>query len=222
MIITGDTHGLLDLESLKKYCKMHKTENQYIVILGDCGVCFHGGYKDEMVKDELERLPSKGVLWIDGNHENFDILKGYDVKEWKGGKVQYISNKIIHLMRGQVYEIDKKRVFTFGGGLSIDKMYRLEGRSWWKEEMPSKEEYEEGIKNLERVGNRVDYIFTHTAPREICKKLVKNIYPGEEELQNYLQKISERVEFKKWYYGHWHFDRIIGKYEGMYDLVKRI
>ena len=70
MIITGDTHGLLD-----------------IVILGDVGVCFHGGIKDERLREELERIPSKGVLFIDGNHENFDLLNSYEVKEWNGGIV---------------------------------------------------------------------------------------------------------------------------------------
>lgn len=219
MIITGDTHGSLDLEKLKIYSQTHNTRDEYIVILGDVGVCFHGGYKDEMVRDELEKIPSKGVLFIDGNHENFELLNRYDVEEWNGGKVHKISDKIIHLMRGQVYEIEGKKIFTFGGGFSIDKEYRIEGRSWWKEEMPSKEEYEEGIKNLERVNNEVDYIFTHTAPRFICERLVREIYEGEEALQYYLAAISELVAFKKWYYGHWHMDREIGNYIGLYDII---
>lgn len=219
MIITGDTHGSLDLEKLKIYSQTHNTRDEYIVILGDVGVCFHGGYKDEMVRDELEKIPSKGVLFIDGNHENFELLNRYDVEEWNGGKVHKISDKIIHLMRGQVYEIEGKKIFTFGGGFSIDKEYRIEGRSWWKEEMPSKEEYEEGIKNLERVNNEVDYIFTHTAPRFICERLVREIYEGEEALQYYLAEISELVAFKKWYYGHWHMDREIGNYIGLYDII---
>ena len=222
MIITGDTHGTLDLETLRNYCYNFDVRKEYIVILGDVGVCFHGGIKDERVREELERIPSKGVLFIDGNHENFEILNSYEVEEWNGGKVHKISDKLIHLMRGQVYEIEGKKIFTFGGGNSIDKQWRIEGRSWWKEEMPSKEEYEEGLLNLEKVGNKVDYIFTHTAPREICKRMVKKMYSGEEELQDYLQRISETVDFKKWYYGHWHFDVDIDKkYIGMYNRVKK-
>ena len=222
MIITGDTHGTLDLETLRNYCYNFDVRKEYIVILGDVGVCFHGGIKDERVREELERIPSKGVLFIDGNHENFDLLNSYEVEEWNGGKVHKISDKLIHLMRGQVYEIEGKKIFTFGGGNSIDKQWRIEGRSWWKEEMPSKEEYEEGLLNLEKVGNKVDYIFTHTAPREICKRMVKKMYSGEEELQDYLQRISETVDFKKWYYGHWHFDVDIDKkYIGMYNRVKK-
>ena len=222
MIITGDTHGTLDLETLRNYCYNFDVRKEYIVILGDVGVCFHGGIKDERVREELERIPSKGVLFIDGNHENFEILNSYEVEEWNGGKVHKISDKLIHLMRGQVFEIDNKKIFTFGGGNSIDKQWRIEGRSWWKEEMPSKEEYEEGLLNLEKVGNKVDYIFTHTAPREICKRMVQKMYSGEEELQDYLQRISETVDFKKWYYGHWHFDVDIDKkYIGMYNRVKK-
>lgn len=81
MIITGDTHGLLDIEKLKIYSQTHNTTEEYIVILGDVGVCFHGGIKDERVREELERMPSKGVLFIDGNHENFEILNSYEVEE---------------------------------------------------------------------------------------------------------------------------------------------
>ena len=106
MIITGDTHGTLDLETLRNYCYNFDVRKEYIVILGDVGVCFHGGIKDERVREELERIPSKGVLFIDGNHENFDLLNSYEVKEWNGGKVHFIDDKIIHLMRGQVFEID--------------------------------------------------------------------------------------------------------------------
>ena len=127
MIITGDTHGTLDLETLRNYCYNFDVRKEYIVILGDVGVCFHGGIKDERVREELERIPSKGVLFIDGNHENFEILNSYEVEEWNGGKVHKISDKLIHLMRGQVYEIEGKKIFTFGGGNSIDKQWRIEG-----------------------------------------------------------------------------------------------
>lgn len=222
MIITGDTHGTLDLAKLKIYCTTHNTADEYILILGDCGVRFHGGLKDSVTQKALEDLPCKAILFLDGNHENFDLLNSYEVKEWNGGKVHFISDKIIHLMRGQIFNIEDKTFFVFGGGNSIDKEYRIEGRSWWPSEMPSKEEYEDGIRNLEEAGNKVDYILTHTAPDFICKQLVNHLYEGEEELQEYLGKISSLVTFKEWYYGHWHFDKDIGSYKGMYNRVVEI
>lgn len=67
-------------------------------------------------------------------------------------------------MRGEVYCIEGNTIFVMGGGYSIDKYRRTEGVSWWPQEMPSEEEYHNAIMNLEKVGNHVDYIITHTAP----------------------------------------------------------
>ena len=64
---------------------------------------------------------------------------------------------MIHLMRGQIFTIDGLKFFTFGGAYSIDKMSRAEGISWFPEEIPSREEYEEGWANLEKEDFQVDY-----------------------------------------------------------------
>lgn len=106
------------------------------------------------------------MLFIDGNHENFDKLNSSPVKIWSGGKVHKIRSNVIHLMRGEVYCIEGNTIFVMGGGYSIDKYRRTEGVFWWSQEMPSEEEYHNGIMNLEKVGNHVEYIITHTAPSE--------------------------------------------------------
>ena len=69
-------------------------------------------------------------------------------------------------MRGEIYTIEGKTFFTFGGGYSIDQPLRKENVSWRPQEMPSKQEYENGLTHLEKVNNQVDYILTHTAPDE--------------------------------------------------------
>ena len=46
------------------------------------------------------------MLFIDGNHENFDKLNSYPVETWCGGKVHKIRNNVIHLMCGEVYCIE--------------------------------------------------------------------------------------------------------------------
>ena len=104
------------------------------------------------------------VLFIDGNHENYDMLAEYSVSSWNGGKVQFISDSIIHLMRGQVYSIEGNTFFTFGGALSYDKDRRSPHESWWPQEIPTFEEYEEALENLSKVNNTVDYVITHDCP----------------------------------------------------------
>lgn len=60
------------------------------------------------------------TVFVDGNHENFDRLYSYPVKEWNGGKVHEIRPSVLHLMRGEVFTIEDKKFFAFGGASSHD------------------------------------------------------------------------------------------------------
>lgn len=66
------------------------------------------------------------TLFVDGNHENFDRLMAYPVEKWNGGNIHRISKSVIHLMRGQVFELEGKTIFTFGGASShkISRRYQ--------------------------------------------------------------------------------------------------
>ena len=176
--LTGDTHGLIDIDKLDLYFwdKDYVTKDDYLIILGDVGCLWDGGDGDRAVQKKLHDLPCT-VLWIDGNHENFDLMACTGSESaWNGGRVQIIQEDIKRLLRGQIYEIEGHKFWTMGGGNSIDRIYRQKGVSWWSQEMPSREEYEEGTKNLERVDYKVDYILTHTCPETIGRQLVN--YPA--------------------------------------------
>ena len=222
--ITGDTHGTIDLRRLEMFFVDEQktkqiTKDDYVIILGDVGVCWDGKWGDYNLRKRLQELPCT-VLWLDGNHENFDEIAKFPVKEWNGGKVHFITDDIIHLMRGQVFEIEGKKFFVMGGGLSIDRWMRHEGKSWWPQEMPSKEEYDEGIKNLAQHDYKVDYILTHTCPSEIAHILAYgDTEKGEKEINRYFDHIAEVTEFEKWFFGHWHMNRDMGKYQCLYYKV---
>ncbi len=83
-------------------------------------------------------------------------------------------------------------------------------------------EYDEGIRNLEDVDYKVDYILSHTCPGKIAKQLVSHIILGEEEMQRYFDDVSNEVDFKDWYFGHWHVDTDIGKFHAMYNNTVRL
>lgn len=221
IILAGDTHGLVDLDKITNYFEVNDeyTRDDYLIILGDAGVLWNG-IEDKDVQNTLNNLPVT-TLWIDGNHENFDLLDEYPDEMWHGGRVHFITDSIIHLARGQVFEIDGKTFFTFGGGNSIDKHLRQLGLSWWPEEMPSNYEYDEGLNNLEKVDWKVDYVLTHTCPEYIANQLVTYTYPGEETLQRYLNVIAEDLEFEEWYFGHWHMDESVENFRCLYnDIVE--
>ena len=223
--VTGDTHGNTDCRKLFFFAKRHPelTKSDYVIIAGDFG----GVWRMSTLEEDLDafgKLPFS-ILFVDGNHENFDVLESFPVEIWNGGKVHKIRPDIIHLMRGQVYEIAGKTIFTFGGATSIDKAYRIPGVSWWSRELPSYEELDEGIENLKRRDNKVDYIITHSCglralayPRLKAAAGIKTACPESHLLSNF----EDLATFKHWYFGHFHIDaRLSDKYTVlMYDIVK--
>lgn len=227
IFITGDIHGTIDIDKVIRHFSNEEltknlTKQDYLILLGDTSVCWDDGKIDSEVKQILRSLPIT-TLFIDGNHDNHRLIAEYPVLEWNGGLVHEIEPDILHLMRGEVFTIEDKKFFAFGGAHSIDQLRRTEGVSWWPEEMPSEEEYEHGIINLNRHNNCVDYILTHTAPTFIVDELGLEFMEGEEELQRYLEEIAENVGFDKWFCGHFHEDMIIEeKYHIMMDEIIQI
>ena len=203
--ITGDFHSNIDGYRIKKenfhYEGLSKAD--YILNCGDFGFVWNGNEKDDKELNILNDLPVT-LLFIDGNHENFDVLKKYPITFWNGGRVQFIREHIIHLMRGETYTIEGKRYFTFGGGTSIDRARRVEGVSWWKEEIPSDEEFMHGLDTLNKCDWEVDYVITHTAPSSMISKIAP--YIGKDVLNNYLEIVKEQLSYKHWYFGHYHKD----------------
>ncbi len=211
MYITGDIHSEYSRFAYVRGVDGNElTEKDILLIGGDFGFLFYPQGSPHYIEqqrqlDELETRPYT-ILFVDGNHENFDLLGALPVEEWNGGKVHRVRKNILHLMRGQVYTIDGIRVFTMGGAYSIDKYMRSEGFSWWRAELPTSEEYREAAANLERVGMEVDIILTHTAPREIIRRMGKEPDLHDMELTGFLEWVMYEVRFKKWYFGHWHTD----------------
>lgn len=224
--VTGDTHRLQDFHKLHIFAGEHPelTKDDFVIIAGDFGAVWDSKTLAMDLKPYTE-LPFT-VLFVDGNHENFDLLETFPVEEWHGGKVRKIKPDIIHLMRGQVFGIDGKTIFTFGGATSIDKFMRREGISWWKQELPTYEELDEGIANLRRYKNKVDFIITHScSERALMYPQIRNSATLKADCpeSQILSYVEENAEFKHWYFGHFHIDAELGgKYTALYHSIVKI
>lgn len=241
--ITGDTHGdwMSRLRTNAFPEQKEMTKDDYVIICGDFGI-WHDTNQERHNLKWLEDKPFT-TLFVEGNHENFDRLYAMPVSEWHGGKVHFIRPHIIHLMRGQVFEIDGVSLFTFGGASSHDiqdgilekdnprikewnknpfKMFRVNHESWWKEELPSEEEMSEGIQNLEKYNNKIDFIITHCgATSSIALYSMGDYKP--DILTNYFEEIRQKVNFKKWFMGHYHDNYAINDKEIiLYEQIVRI
>lgn len=223
--VIGDTHGLEDFYKLHTFAGEHPelTLNDYVIVAGDFGAIWSEQTLVENLRYYTE-LPFT-VLFVDGNHENFDLINSYSVEIWNGGKVHKIKPNVIHLMRGQIFEIEGKTIFTFGGATSIDRDYRIAGRSWWPQELPTYEELDEGIANLKKYNNKVDYIITHSCGQRALMYPKLRIYAGVKIAcpeSHLLSNFEDTVEFKHWYFGHFHIDaQLSDKYTVlMHKIVK--
>ena len=224
--ITGDTHSDFSRFTEEDFpIQLEMTKDDYVIICGDFGGVWTFEEESSREKELLDWLDNKNftTLFVDGNHENYTRLCNHPIEEWKGGKIHKIRDSVLHLMRGEIFDIDNKKIFAFGGAKSHDiqdgilnldeeeKIYeyrkrgayfRIRDFSWWDLELPTNQEMENGIENLEKINYKVDYIISHCCPTSI-QALINSTYKRDI-LTDYLQQISEKCTFKRWYFGHYH------------------
>ena len=240
--ITGDTHSDFSRFTEENFpIQSEMTKDNYVIICGDFGGVWTFEEESRREKEALDWLNNKNftTLFVDGNHENYTRLYNYPIEEWKGGKVHKIRDSILHLMRGEIFDIDNKKIFAFGGARSHDiqdgilnldeeeKIYeyrkrgayfRIRDFSWWDLELPTNQEMENGIENLEKINYKVDYIISHCCPTSI-QALINSTYKRDI-LTDYLQQISEKCTFKRWYFGHYHdYKQVNSQFTLLYENI---
>lgn len=144
------------------------------------------------------------VYWIDGNHENFEILyRDY----LKGRYDEFITIRpgIHYIPRGRVWEWDGVRFMGFGGAYSIDKFTRTAYISWWPQEMASDEELE----RVRQADEQVDVLFSHDVPDGVdifsaSGGLLLPIASAERSRQ-IMRQVADVARPKLIIHGHYHF-----------------
>ena len=227
--VTGDIHGGVDMQKLRDWdLGDGLTSDDYLIIAGDFG--FPWDFSAEECADIawLESRPYT-VLFVDGNHERFDHWAERPMELWHGGLTQRLSDTspIRRLTRGEVFEFDGSTIFTMGGATSVDKEYRIPYSSWWPQELPDERNFEEARTKLDSVGWKVDYVITHTCS---TRMLSPTLYPGPgwnypavDRLTAFFDELEDRLDYKRWYYGHLHRDaNPAERHTVLYDCIVRL
>lgn len=156
-LFCGDAHNDLDFaESAATLARQHDAE---LTQAGDWG--FLGPGRPQQLDELSDMLVGLGVTlrFVDGNHDDHVALKKLR------GRVRVrgieIAKNVIYQPRGSVHEDgDGTRLLFLGGAPSIDRARRVEGESWWPEEVISKADLDLALS----AKAPIHVLVTHDAP----------------------------------------------------------
>lgn len=155
----GDIHGnTTHLHWVFAQAAQHDVT--HIVSVGDFGFWPHTVAGRAFI-DSAARLTKTTrikLLFIDGNHENHDVLHELVQDAGRSNPIQ-ISHQLFFIPRGCVTHIDGHTVMGWGGAVSVDKRWRQAGTSWWDRESISVHD----VDSFTFPAN-VDILVTHEAP----------------------------------------------------------
>ena len=102
--ITGDTHG--DIEIFNERRLGHLKKGDTLIVTGDFGFIWDNSKKE--IKN-LKKLEKKkfDILFVEGAHENFELLKGYEEVPLHGGTAKKPRRAVLH--RGQDHLRPRRR-----------------------------------------------------------------------------------------------------------------
>ena len=111
--ITGDTHGQFERRFTTGSFPEQKdmTKSDYVIICGDFGGIWDRAGESDSEKHWLDWFNDRSytLLFIDGNHENFDRIESYPEKEWHGAEYMRLDHMYIISCEDKCLKLTGKR-----------------------------------------------------------------------------------------------------------------
>jgi len=201
--ITGDMHGDIDRFSSKELRRLKKGDT--LIICGDFGFVWDGSEKEKRL---LKWIGNRryNTLFVEGANDNIALLGSYPQVEWQGGKTREISGRLRLICRGEILEIEGKKIFAFGGGASGEDI--IDSPNQDRGGMPTPQEIEKAKLNLKNAGHKVDYIVTHKPSSKITQFLLLGT-DSADTLDTFLNEVREKCEYTRWFFGSLHMNKRI-------------
>ena len=252
LFLTGDTHGddfhRLNSKNFPEGKLLNKED--YVVVLGDFGCPWNNfinndintiSMEDKWILETFYNKKPWTTLFIPGNHENYNNLNCYPEVHLDpicisgGPKVKKLNDSVYMLQNG-FYQFGNKLVYCFGGATSIDKKYRIEDVSWWKQEVPTHEELEMYFTQFINSGKIPNYIFSHTTSSivtetailqlgslgfNIQSKINDPVVKYLDNILEYIKKHDTKNEYLANFCGHFHLEKVYRAYK-TYILYRNV
>lgn len=221
--VTGDTHR--NFKRIFDFCaERNTTKDDVLIILGDACINYFLDRRDLELKKDLSDFEIT-LLCVHGNHEERPfMIKTYRKKKWRGGTV-YCEKEFPNMLfakDGEIYDLEGKKAIAIGGAYSVDKQYRISsGAPWFPTEQPSEEIRNYVEEALDRVGWHIDAVLSHTAPLkyEPTDVFLPNVEQEtvDKSTERWLDSIEDRLDYRRWYCGHYHCNRKIDRLEILFE-----
>lgn len=206
----GDTHN--DLAFAARAIERARKYGAEVVQLGDFGFLWPGNDRLQELSDLLTRFDVT-MRAIDGNHDDHPRLRAYV----KACTATPIAPNVIYQPRGSVHEDEDGTRFLFcGGAPSIDRAFRIAGKSWWPEEVIMREEFECALSAT----GPIHVLVTHDAPGfppGFSPKGTPDYQRAQEESMRMVDALITRHRPMLHIHGHWHWN-----YQRQHDNGTRI
>lgn len=164
LLITGDTHGQIDIGKLttKRFpFQKELTKDDVLVVLGDWGAIWYGNQKDNYMLKWWEDKPWTTFVVL-GNHCNYDAIEKLSLDTAFGAPVRRVSNSVVIAETGNIYTICGKKCLVLNGADSHDMWCRKAGLNWWRQESITQDAANKALISLAQNNDEIDYFFTHT------------------------------------------------------------
>lgn len=186
----GDVHGkFYELQSVIP------TNCDLIIQLGDFG---YGFFNFPITVKKY----TPTIYFIDGNHDNHEILHKYT-------KISEIHPGLNYIPRGTY--LKDYGILCIGGAESIDKELRTEGFNWWCGERITIKNYHTIMNNLN--GEKPNIIVSHDAPSILIKNVFSHVKPNSS--TKILDNLLEELTPNYWFFAHHHYS-----FSGIYKNTK--
>lgn len=196
LLIAGDWHGnSYWATKVIDYAADHGADA--IVQVGDFGMWTPGPATSSFLYRVSTRARDRDVqvYWLDGNHEDHGRRAEFS---------HYDNDFLTYLPRGTRWEWFGKTFMALGGAVSVDKLWRTPGKSWWPEEELSRADIDHAV----REGD-VDVILSHDCPTGVRIPGLGGNFPPQALAEaglhrNLLREVWEAKTPQLWVHGHYH------------------
>jgi Icc-related predicted phosphoesterase len=198
VLFAGDIHGNIQhLEWL--YAHAHKNEVNTIIACGDFGYWVHLPFGKKFLARCVSLAEANNIplMWIDGNHENHDLLDDLRTQHGDTSPIPTPNEWVKWIPRGCRFDMNGYTFMGYGGAYSVDWKDRELGRSWWKQELISPYH----IDTLSE--EEVDVLITHDAPYGV-ELTYKDDIPVSVYQRELVLEIQQKVKPRFHVCGHHH------------------